>query len=65
MAFLKRMYELLLKVVSVKGLIFIIATSLMFCGAIESWMWSFFAAGFVGIRTLEKMIELLKGRGNG
>jgi hypothetical protein len=56
-----RVYELFLKLISVKGLIFMTATSLLFLGKIDAFIWGFFAAGFVGIRTLEKFLNLKKG----
>jgi len=55
-----RIYDLIIKMISVKGLVFVIASVLRFRGDIDAITWGFFAAGFVGLRTLEKFIN----RGN-
>jgi hypothetical protein len=57
----KRLYDLLIKMISVKGSVFVIASVLMFQNKIDAITWGFFAAGFVGLRTLEKFIQLKKG----
>lgn len=53
---LTRVYDLVFKMISVKGFVFLIATIAMFCGLVDMTFWSFFAAGFVGMRFLEKLI---------
>lgn len=57
----KRFKELLIKFTSVKGVVFIIATSLLVVGKIDAYWWSAFAAGFIGTRFLEKLIGVKKG----
>ena len=57
---LNRFYLLIIKMISVKGLVFVVASMLMFRGNLDAITWGFFAAGFVGLRTLEKFIN----RGN-
>lgn len=57
----KRLYELLIKITSVKGIVFTLSTVLMFLGKMEVFYWSFFAAGLVGTRFLEKLIGVKKG----
>ena len=52
----KRFLDLVAKNLGVKAEIFWIATALMLAGRIDVMTWGFFAAGFAGIRTLEKWL---------
>jgi hypothetical protein len=53
---LLRLKQLVVKVLSVKGVVFIISTILMFNKILTVEIWSFFAAGFCGLRTLDKLV---------
>jgi hypothetical protein len=57
----KRCQELLIKLTSVKGVVFIISTVLLTLGKIDAYWWSAFAAGFIGTRFLEKLIGVRRG----
>jgi hypothetical protein len=58
-----RFILLLKKLLGRKGVVFIIATVLMFMENMTVDMWSFFAATFIGVATVEKIIELFKVKG--
>jgi len=53
---MNRTYDLIIKMISVKGFIFLTATWLMLLDKMTPYIWGFFAAAFVGIRTLEKFL---------
>jgi len=53
-AILNRMYEVIIKMTSVKGLTFIVATVLLFLGRIDATVWWLTAAVVIGGRALEK-----------
>lgn len=53
----KRFVQLLIKLISVKGLVFVIATVLMSFKLLTVEAWCFFAAGFCGIRAIEKFVR--------
>ena len=52
-----RLKELLAKLLSIKGIVFIIATVLMFMGKVTPHIWGISALILIGIRTLEKVIR--------
>jgi hypothetical protein len=60
MELLKRFYELLKKVLSVKGLVLGLATYALFTGTMSEITWGFFAAALIGVRTLEKYMWFRK-----
>jgi len=55
--FVKRIGDLLIKLISVKGLVFFIATSLMFLEILEGWIWFATAILIVSTRMFEKLIR--------
>jgi hypothetical protein len=57
----KRLQDLAIKLISVKGLVFIMATVLLFFAKITVTIWFIFAGIFVGIRCVEKMIRAYSG----
>lgn len=52
----QRIYDLIIKFISVKGVVFVIATFLMAGEKIHPYAWGFFAAVLIGVRTVEKWI---------
>ena len=56
MELLKRAYTLLIKLISVKGVVFMLSTVMLFLGLSPSWMWFAFTGTVVGLRTVEKYI---------
>lgn len=57
---LQRIYDLIIKMISIKGEVLILATILAFDGRLDPIVWGFFAALIIGDRTLEKFLN----RGN-
>ncbi len=55
-----RFLDLVAKNLGLKAEIFWIATVLLLAGRLDTLTWGFFAAGFAGIRTLEKWIGVKK-----
>lgn len=58
---LKRLKLLAIKLISVKGIIFILATVFMFMGKIDSVYWGLASLAFVSFRTFEKAIDKIPG----
>lgn len=56
----ERITELLAKALSMKGLVFALATWLTFSDKLEGWMWILTAAIVIGGRTLEKVLAVGK-----
>jgi len=56
---LNRLKDLVKKLISVKGTIFIIATTLMFMGKLDNVIWGLSALAFVSIRMFEKIVLAL------
>lgn len=56
MELLKRFRLLVIKLIGVKGLVFIIATVLLFMGKIGALIWFFSAIGLISFRALEKIL---------
>jgi hypothetical protein len=52
---MKRIKELLAKITSVKGVVFVTATVAMFCGKLDSMVWFFSGVLWVSARLLEKI----------
>jgi hypothetical protein len=53
---LKRIKDLIVKTISIKGTIWIMATVLMFFDIIESYIWFAICILFVSVRMFEKLI---------
>lgn len=62
---ISRFKDLAIKIISVKGTVFIIATILVFMGKIDIITWVIFAGVFVGVRTVEKMIRAIHPKKEG
>lgn len=60
-----RVVDLVIKIISVKGSVFIIATVLLFSGKLSVYAWVIFAGVFVGVRAVEKMIRAMTPRKEG
>ena len=59
-----RIQELIIKLISVKGVIFIIATVLKFNGIISDLIWFAFGVCVISFRTFEKLIDKMTGNDN-
>jgi hypothetical protein len=57
---LKRLELLIKKFAGRKGVVFILATIFTILDKMPVLWWSFFAAVFIGVATVEKVIELVK-----
>ena len=53
----KRGLELCVKLLGIKGAVFVVATVLLAMGRIESWMWLIAAAGVIGGSFGQKLID--------
>jgi hypothetical protein len=60
--FLTRFKLLGIKLVGVKGVIFITASVGLFCGLVPGWAWLASAGMVAGIRYLEKIKDIASGR---
>ena len=57
--FLNRLKLLIIKLISVKGVVWIIATIMLFMGIIDANIWFIISGIFVGIRTIDKYINII------
>ena len=51
-----RIRDLIHKMISVKGLVFVVATGLQVLGKLDSWIWFLIALSVISIRMFEKKI---------
>jgi len=51
-----RIRDLIHKMISVKGLVFAVATGLQILGKLDSWIWFLIALSVISIRMFEKKI---------
>jgi len=51
-----RINDLVAKLISVKGLVFAMASWLAFSGHIDGWIWLLSSIAFISIRLLEKIL---------
>lgn len=54
---LKRFYELIIKLISSKGLVFITASVALFIGKLNPTYWFFAGVAFISLRSLEKIFR--------
>jgi len=61
-----RIRDLVQKMISVKGLVFAVATTLQILGKLDSWIWFLIALSVISIRMFEKKIlgSIQEGREN-
>ena len=61
-----RIRDLIQKMISVKGLVFAVATALQILGKLDSWIWFLIALSVISIRMFEKKIlgSIQEGREN-
>ena len=61
-----RIRDLVQKMISVKGLVFAVATALQILGKLDSWIWFLIALSVISIRMFEKKIlgSIQEGREN-
>ena len=52
----KRILDLVIKLISVKGLVFGVATILKFNNLLDSWIWLLCAVAILSFRTFEKIL---------
>jgi hypothetical protein len=57
---LKRLKMLVIKIISVKGAAFIIASIALLKGMIDGWIWLIITALVIGTRALEKIKGIVK-----
>jgi hypothetical protein len=61
---LERLRLLIIKLISIKGTVFILATVLKFMGIINDWIWFAFGTAVISIRAFEKLIGKMPDNGN-
>ena len=59
---LERIKLLMIKMISVKGLVFTLATILKFCNILDSVIWFFVAVLIVSTRMFEKLIDKIASK---
>ena len=52
----KRLLDLIAKIISVKGVLFLTATVAMLFGKIDNWTWLLAGLTWVSLRTVEKIL---------
>ncbi|MFA4971756.1 MAG: hypothetical protein WC683_04035 [bacterium] len=57
----KRAAELLIKLLGFKGLIFIVATGLLYAGKIDEWGWITVAGMVIGEKAIDSVLTKFKG----
>lgn len=60
---IKRLKSLVIKIISVKGCLYITATIAMFLGKIDPWTWLLAGLTWVSIRMVEKILVKKDGQG--